>query len=44
MTVNFTAIETKFIKIKISNWGEIPAGEPGANNKAWLFVDEIEIN
>ncbi len=42
MTVSFNAIETKFIKVKITNWGEIPTGEAGAGNKAWLFVDEIE--
>jgi hexosaminidase len=44
MTVSFNAIETKFIKVKVTNWGEIPAGEPGASNKPWLFVDEVEIN
>jgi hexosaminidase len=44
MTVSFNPVETKFIKIKITNWGEIPAGEPGAGNKPWLFVDEVEIN
>ncbi|AZA73896.1 glycoside hydrolase family 20 protein [Chryseobacterium indoltheticum] len=31
----------KFIKIKIGNAGIIPAGNPGADSKAWLFVDEI---
>ena len=31
----------KFIKIKIENAGIIPAGNPGADSKAWLFVDEI---
>lgn len=31
----------KFIKIKIKNAGIIPAGNPGADSKAWLFVDEI---
>jgi hexosaminidase len=44
MTVSFNAIETKFIKVKVTNWGEIPTGEAGAGNKAWLFIDEIEIN
>jgi len=34
----------KFIKIKIENAGIIPAGYPGADSKAWLFVDEIGIN
>ncbi len=31
----------EFIKIKIENAGIIPAGNPGADSKAWLFVDEI---
>lgn len=35
---------SKFIKIKIENAGIIPAGNPGADSKAWLFVDEIGIN
>ncbi|MGO4710823.1 discoidin domain-containing protein, partial [Chryseobacterium sp. 2TAF14] len=35
---------SKFIKIKIENAGIIPAGNPGADSKAWLFVDEIGVN
>ena len=34
----------RFVKVIVKNWGEIKAGNPGAGNKAWLFVDEIEIN
>lgn len=36
--------QAKFIKIKIENAGIIPAGNPGADSKAWLFVDEIGAN
>lgn len=32
---------SKYIRIKIENAGVIPAGNPGADSKAWLFVDEI---
>ncbi|MFC3161370.1 FN3 associated domain-containing protein [Chryseobacterium arachidis] len=32
---------SKYLKIKIENAGIIPAGNPGADSKAWLFVDEI---
>src|SRR5260221_4499621 len=32
-----------FIKVQIKNWGTIPEGNPGAGNKPWLFVDEIEV-
>lgn len=35
---------SKYIKIKIENAGIIPAGNPGADSKAWLFVDEIGAN
>lgn len=34
----------RFIKIHIANAGTIPSGNPGAGNKAWLFMDEIEVN
>jgi hexosaminidase len=44
MTIRFPNITTNLIKVVIKNWGEIPAGEPGAGNKPWLFVDEIEVN
>ncbi len=44
MIVSFDERETKFIKVIVTNWGEIPAGDPGAGKKAWLFVDEIEVN
>ncbi len=27
----------------VENFGVIPSGNPGAGNKAWLFVDEIEV-
>ena len=34
----------RYIKIKLGNYGSIPDGNPGAANKPWLFVDEIEVN
>ena len=33
----------RYVKIKAKNYGIIPAGNPGAGNPAWLFVDEIEV-
>ena len=36
--------KTRFVKIHIANQGQIPGGNPGAGNKAWLFVDEIEVH
>ena len=33
----------RYIQVRVKNYGIIPAGNPGAGNKAWLFVDEIEV-
>lgn len=33
----------RYIKVVAKNYGIIPAGNPGAGNPAWLFVDEIEV-
>jgi hexosaminidase len=44
MTILFDNAPTQFVKIVVKNKGIIPEGNPGASNKAWLFVDEIEID
>ena len=44
MKVSFNNTSARFIKVVVKNWDEIPDGEPGAGNKPWLFVDEIEVN
>lgn len=44
MTINFEPVKTQQVKVMIKNWGEIPSGNPGAGNKAWLFISEIEVN
>lgn len=44
MQVEFATRKARYVKVVVKNWGDIPAGEPGTGNKAWLFVDEIEIN
>ena len=33
----------RYLHIRVKNYGIIPAGNPGAGNPAWLFVDEIEV-
>lgn len=43
MTMPFRKTFTRYVKVVVTNWGIIPAGNPGAGNKAWLFVDEIEV-
>jgi hexosaminidase len=41
--LNVTPTTTRFIKIKVKNFGTIPDGMPGAGNEAWLYVDEIQV-
>jgi hexosaminidase len=42
--VSRTKTQARYIKIVAQNKGIIGDGLPGAGNKAWLFVHEIEIN
>jgi hypothetical protein len=43
MTIQQSAT-ARYIKIKLGNYGSIPENYGGVGNKAWLFVDEIEVN
>ncbi len=43
MTVE-RSVTARYIKIKLVNFGTIPENNSGVGNKAWLFVDEIEVN
>ena len=43
-TIQLSAPKTcRYIRVYAKNYGIIPDGKPGAGNKAWLFVDEIEV-
>jgi len=42
--LNVGSQNAKYLKVRIENAGIIPAGNPGADSKAWLFVDEIGVN
>jgi len=42
--ISFSTVTARFVKVLVKNVGIIPEGKTGAGNKAWLFVDEIEIN
>jgi hexosaminidase len=44
MKVEFAEKNSRYVKVVVKNWGVIPDGNAGAGNKAWLFVDEIEVN
>ncbi|WP_040279963.1 beta-N-acetylhexosaminidase [Psychroserpens damuponensis] len=37
-------LKTRYIKLKIPNYGTIPDDKQGAGQKAWTFIDEIIIN
>jgi hexosaminidase len=43
LSVRFPAGNYKYIKVITKNKGTIPDNFPGTGNKAWLFVDEIEL-
>lgn len=43
VTINFQPTMARYVKIFVKNLGIIPAGRQGASNKAWLFIDEIEV-
>jgi len=43
MTVQKSA-NARYVKIKLGNYGTIPKNYVGVGNKAWLFVDELEVN
>jgi len=38
------AVTARYVKIKLQNYGSIPENYVGVGNKAWLFVDELEVN
>ncbi|WP_106916439.1 glycoside hydrolase family 20 protein [Chryseobacterium aurantiacum] len=42
--LNLGSQNSRYLKLRIENAGIIPAGNPGADSKAWLFVDEIGVN
>jgi hexosaminidase len=41
--IKIVGVTARFIKIKINCIKKIADGKPGAGDKAWLFVDEIEV-
>ena len=34
--------QARYVRVQARNRGELPAGIPAADRRAWLFVDEIE--
>ena len=44
LQLSLSPLTTRFVKIVVTRLPVIPAGNPGAGSKAWLFADEIEIH
>jgi hexosaminidase len=42
--VEFSPVTTRYLKVIAKNHGIIAEGNPFAGSKAWLFVDEIQVN
>lgn len=36
-------VKQRYVKVLVKNGGLIPVGYPGAGNKPWLFIDEIQL-
>jgi hexosaminidase len=43
LQVVFPAVRARYLKVHVHNQ-VIPAGQPGAGQPAWLFVDEIVVD
>ncbi|MCU7550198.1 family 20 glycosylhydrolase [Chitinophagaceae bacterium LB-8] len=43
LMVTILPTSARYIQVDIKNLGKIPEGKAGAGEKAWLFLDEIEI-
>ncbi len=43
MIFRFPSTNARYVRVSIRNLGTIPPNQAGAGNKAWLFVDEIEV-
>lgn len=41
--LEFSPQYTRYVKVRINNYGTIPPSNPGAGKTAWLFVDEISV-
>ncbi|MFD3000177.1 family 20 glycosylhydrolase [Pontibacter toksunensis] len=44
MKVDFAPTTARFVKVAVRNQQSVPEGKQGEGEKAWVFVDEIEVN
>jgi hexosaminidase len=35
--------QARYVRLVVLHIGDIPAGDPGAGNPAWMFLDEVEV-
>ncbi|MFZ1749873.1 MAG: family 20 glycosylhydrolase, partial [Saprospiraceae bacterium] len=43
-TISLNGLTTRYLRFVVTNGGPIPKGYAGEGSKAWLFIDEVEIN
>ncbi len=43
INVSTKAKKARYVRVIAKNYGLIPAGQPGAGTRAWLFCDEIQV-
>jgi hexosaminidase len=43
MVLQLNKIKTRYLRIHVKNYGQIPSGKPGAGHQAWLFLDEVQV-
>jgi hexosaminidase len=36
-------VEARFIRVRASNFGALPAWHPGRGQPSWVFVDELVV-
>jgi len=44
MKVDFAPATIRFVKVAVKNTQTVPEGKRGAGEKAWMYLDEIEVN
>jgi hexosaminidase len=42
--LDFKPITARFVRLKVNQLPQVPAGESGAGEKTWVFLDEIQVN
>ena len=35
--------QARYVRLVVQHIGDIPPGDPGAGNPAWMFLDEVEV-